>query len=177
MIVIGGGNTAVEESLFIARFASRITIVHQFDRLQANRQAQEKAFAEPKIGFLFSHEPREFVRNADGTMDVVVEDLKSRERRRLHADGVFVFAGMMPNLELFNGELERDRWGYLQTDEEMRTNVPGVFAVGDVRSKAYRQITISVSEGTIAAMSLARELAAAQSAATAAQPAATAAGG
>ncbi len=158
VIVIGGGNTAVEESLFIAKFASRITIVHQFDRLQANRQAQEKAFAESRIGFLFSHEPREFIRNADGTMDVVVEDLKSRERRRLHADGVFVFAGMMPNLELFDGKLERDRWGYLRTDEEMRTGVPGVYAVGDVRSKAYRQITISVSEGTIAAMSVAREL-------------------
>ncbi len=159
VIVIGGGNTAVEESLFIARFASRITIVHQFDRLQANRQAQEKALANERIRFLFSHEPREFIRGADGAMEVVVENLKTGERRRLRADGVFVFAGMIPNLELFDGKLERDRWGYLRTDERMRTSVPGVYAVGDVRSKAYRQITISVSEGTIAAMAAAQELA------------------
>jgi thioredoxin reductase (NADPH) len=161
VIVIGGGNTAVEESLFIARFARRITIVHQFDHLQANKAAQEKAFASERIQFLWSHEPRGFSRNGkDGgpAMEVEVEDLQSRERRTLKADGVFVFAGMKPNLENFRGSLELDKWGYVTVDEEMRTSIPGVFAVGDIRSKAYRQITTAVADGTVAAIAAAREL-------------------
>jgi thioredoxin reductase (NADPH) len=91
-------------------------------------------------------------------MEVEVEELKTGARRTLETDGVFVFAGMTPNLEPFGPGLARDRWGYLVTDAEMRTSVPGVYAVGDVRSKAYRQITISAAEGTIAAMAAAREL-------------------
>jgi thioredoxin reductase (NADPH) len=158
VVVIGGGNTAVEESLFIARFARRLTVVHQFARLQANRLAQEKALANEKIRFLFEHEPRAFRRRGTAGMEVEVEELKTGARRTLETDGVFVFAGMMPNLEPFGPGLARDRWGYLVTDAEMRTSVPGVYAVGDVRSKAYRQITISAAEGTIAAMAAAREL-------------------
>jgi thioredoxin reductase (NADPH) len=162
VIVVGGGNTAVEESLFIARFARRITVVHQFDHLQANKAAQEKAFANERIQFLWSHEPRGFSRNGkDGgpAMEVEVEDLKSGERRTLKADGVFVFVGMEPNLEILQGRpLERDRWGYVRVDEDMHTSIPGVFAVGDIRSKAYRQITTAVADGTVAAIAAAREM-------------------
>jgi len=161
VIVIGGGNTAVEESLFISRFARRITMVHQFDHLQANKAAQEKAFANERIQFLWSHEPRGFSRKGkDGgpAMEVEVEDLKSRERRTLTADGVFVFAGMEPNLENLQGPLELDKWGYVAVDEDMHTSIPGVFAVGDIRSKAYRQITTAVADGTVAAIAAAREL-------------------
>lgn len=159
-IVIGGGNSAIEESLFIARFAARITIVHQFATLQANKHAQEQAFAEKKIEFVFEHEPREFLsRGGKGVDGVVVEDLKNRTLRTIDCDGVFIFAGMRPNLEQLEGSLALDKWGYVVVDEDMRTSVPGVFAAGDVVSKRYRQMTTAVSDGTIASMALAKDLA------------------
>lgn len=158
VVVIGGGNSAIEESLFITKFASKVTIVHQFDQLQANEAAQEKARAEPKIGFIMSHEPRVFAREADGRMRVEIEDLKTHQRRDLFSDGVFVFAGMKPNLAGLDPDFERDSWGYLVTDELMHTSIPDVFAAGDVVSKRYRQITTAVSDATIAAVTVAREL-------------------
>jgi thioredoxin reductase (NADPH) len=158
VVVIGGGNSAVEESLFITKFARRVTIVHQFDKLQANREAQEKAFANDKMGFIFEHEPRAFEKRPDGGMNVTIEDLKSGERKTLQCDGVFIFAGMKPNIGLFNGALELDQWGYVAADELLHTNIPGVFAAGDVRSKAYRQITTAVADGTIASITAVKEL-------------------
>jgi thioredoxin reductase (NADPH) len=161
VIVIGGGNSAIEESLFIARFAAKITIVHQFGTLQANKHAQELAFAEKKIEFVFEHEPREFIsKSGKGVDAVVVEDLKTRTLRTLDCDGVFIFAGMRPNLDGLEGVLALDKWGYVVVDEDMRTSVPGVFAAGDVVSKRYRQMTTAVSDGTIASMALAKDLAA-----------------
>jgi thioredoxin reductase (NADPH) len=160
-VVIGGGNSAIEESLFIAKFAKKITIVHQFAELQANKHAQAQAFANPKIAFMFQHEPREFVsKTGVGVDEVVVEDLQTHERKTIACDGVFVFAGMKPNLDLFAGQLELDRFGYVKVDEEMRTNIPGVYAAGDIVSKRYRQMTTAVSDGTIASIALARDLAA-----------------
>ena len=158
VVVIGGGNSAIEESLFISKFASKITVVHQFDHLQANREAQNKAFADKKIEFLFEHEPREFKKHGPMDMGVVVEDLKTGERRELRTNGIFVFVGFIPNIELFGERLKLDQWGYLHTDEEMRTNLPGVFAAGDVKSKRYRQITTAVADGTIAAIAVTREM-------------------
>ncbi|MCP4132204.1 MAG: FAD-dependent oxidoreductase [bacterium] len=158
VVVIGGGNSAIEESLFITRFASNVTIVHQFDKLQANKAAQEKAFANKKIGFIFEHEPRNFTRLDDGSMEITVEDLKSGEHKKINADGVFIFAGMTPNIELFNDAFKLDDWGYIAVDEFLRTSVPGVFVAGDVRSKPYRQITTSVADGTIAAITASREI-------------------
>jgi thioredoxin reductase (NADPH) len=158
VIVIGGGNSAIEESLFISRFARKITIVHQFDHLQAHKILQDKAFANDKIEFVWEHEPREFVKNGNSVNEVVVEDLKTGEMETLGCDGVFIFAGTQPNLELFNGHFELDQWGYVRTDEEMHSNIPAVFVVGDIRSKKYRQITTAVSDGTIAAMAIAKEL-------------------
>jgi thioredoxin reductase (NADPH) len=158
VIVIGGGNSAVEESIFITKFAKKVTVVHQFAELQANRSAQERAFANKKIQFIFEHEPREFVKNSHSVNRVVVEDLKTGQMKDLSCDGVFIFAGMRPNLELFDHALKLDDWGYVVTDEYMRCNIPDVFVVGDLRSKVYRQITTAVADGTIAAMTAAREL-------------------
>jgi thioredoxin reductase (NADPH) len=90
---------------------------------------------------------------------VVVEDLRTHELRELDCDGVFIFAGMQPNLELFTGTFARDRFGYLEVDPEMRTSVPRVFAAGDIVSKRYRQMTTAVADGTIAAITIAHELA------------------
>lgn len=157
VIVVGGGNSAIEEADFISKFASKITIIHQFDKLQANKQAQEKAFKNSKINFLFEHEPRAF-RKSNGKMITEAEDLKTGKRKEIEADGVFIFVGMKPNLMHFAGSLELDQWGYIVTDEDMRTNIEGVYAVGDVRSKKYRQITTAIADGTIAAIALTREL-------------------
>ena len=157
VIVIGGGNSAVEEADFISRFASKITMVHQFDAFTANKQAQEKLLANPKVSTLFLHEPRSFVREGDKII-TEVEDLKTKKISRLVSDGVFVFIGMKPNIDMFRDKLELDNWGYIKADEDMRTNIPGVFAVGDVISKKYRQITTAVADGTIAAIAIAKEL-------------------
>lgn len=156
-IVIGGGNSAVEESDFIAKFASKVTIVHQFDTFTANKTAQEKVLANPKINVKFEHEPRAFRREGDKIV-VVVEDLKTKESKELVSDGAFIFIGMKPNTALFHDRLNLDKWGYIKTDEDMRTSLPDVYAVGDVISKKYRQITTAVADGTIAAISIAREL-------------------
>ncbi len=157
VVVIGGGNSAIEEADFISKFASKITIVHQFDQLQANKTAQEKAFENPKISFMLSHEPRAFKKVGD-KMVVEVEDLKTKEMKTLTSDGIFVFIGQKPNLEMFGDALNLDKWGYIQTDEDMRTNIEGVFAVGDVGSKKYRQITTAIADGTIAAIAITREI-------------------
>lgn len=157
VVVIGGGNSAIEEADFISKFASKITIVHQFDQLQANKTAQEKAFANPKITFMLSHEPRAFKKAGD-KMVVEVEDLKTKDLKTLTSDGIFVFIGQKPNLEMFGGEMELDQWGYIKTDEDKRTNIDGVFAVGDVTSKKYRQITTAIADGTIAAIAITREI-------------------
>lgn len=157
VVVIGGGNSAIEEADFITKFAKKVTIVHQFDKLQANKQAQEKAFANPRIEFIFEHEPRSFQKAGD-KMQVEIEDLKTKERKLLQTDGIFIFIGMKANLELFKDQFDLDKYGYIKTDEDMRTSVPGVYAVGDVISKKYRQITTAVADGTIAAISVTREM-------------------
>ena len=134
VVIIGGGNSAVEEADFISRFASKITMVHQFDAFTANKQAQEKLFANQKISTLFEHEPRAFVRDGDKII-TEVENLKTKERIKLTSDGVFIFIGMKPNIELFKDKLELDNWGYIKTNEDMQTSMRDVYAVGDVISK------------------------------------------
>lgn len=157
VVVIGGGNSAVEESDFIARFASKVTIVHQFDKLTANKKAQDKIAANPKISVLLETEPRAFIKEGD-KMITEIEDLKTKQRKQLISDGVFVFIGMKPNTELFTNTLQYDQWGYIKTDEDMRTSIADVYAVGDIISKKYRQITTAVADGTIAAISISKEL-------------------
>jgi len=157
VVVIGGGNSAVEEADFISKFASKITMIHQFDAFTANKQAQEKLFSNSKISTLFEHEPRSFVREGDKII-TETENLKTKQITRLTSDGVFIFIGMKPNIDMFRDKLELDNWGYIKTNEDMLTSMPGVYAVGDVISKKYRQITTAVADGTIAAIAIAKEL-------------------
>jgi thioredoxin reductase (NADPH) len=157
VIVIGGGNSAVEESEYLTRFATKLTIVHQFDKLTANMQAQERVFNNPKISVIFDTEPRAFIKEGDKIV-TETENVKTKVRKKLTSDGVFIFIGMKPNIELFRDKLELDKWGYIITDEDMRTSMPGIFAVGDVICKKYRQITTAVADGTIAAMAIAKEM-------------------
>lgn len=157
VIVVGGGNSAIEEAEFISKFAESITIIHQFDHLQANKEAQEKAFANPKIRFIYDTEPRGFEKNGN-RIRVSTENVKTGEKAIVEADGAFIFVGMKPNTDLIKDEIEKDQWGYLKTNEDMKTSIDGVYAVGDLRSKKYRQITTAVADGTIAAISATREL-------------------
>ena len=132
-------------------------MVHQFDKLTANKQAQEKLLANPKISVMYEHEPRNFAKEGDKII-TEIEDMKTKERKKLVSDGVFVFTGFKSNIGLFKGNLELDQWGYIKTNEDMRTNIDGVYAVGDVTSKKYRQITTAVADGTIAAIAISKEL-------------------
>lgn len=158
VVVIGGGNSAVEEADFITKFASKVTMIHQFEEFTANKQAQEKILSNPKVSVLFESEPRAFIKEGD-KMIVEYENLKTKEKEKITSDGIFVFIGMQPNTSLFGDTLQTDNWKYITTNEDMQTNIPGVYAVGDVRSKKYRQITTAVADGTIAAIAISRELA------------------
>jgi thioredoxin reductase (NADPH) len=149
--VIGGGNSAVEESLFLTTFARSITIIHRHDEFRAEPGSAQEALENPKIKVLWSHEPRAFLGNGS-LRSLRVENLKTRTASELPTDGVFVFIGMVPRTELLKGVVPFDRWGYIETDESMQTPVPGLFVAGDIRAKKFRQITTAVADGTIAAL-------------------------
>ena len=153
VLVIGGGNSAVEEALFLTKYVSELTIIHQFDTFQANATAVEEAMNHPKIKVLFHHEPRQFL-GENHFEGLVVEDLQTHQTKTItDADGVFVFIGYQAQNELVKDQLVLDQGGYIVVDEDMMTSLEGVFAAGDIRSKKYRQITTAVSDGTIAALS------------------------
>ncbi|MCB1190518.1 MAG: FAD-dependent oxidoreductase [Leptospiraceae bacterium] len=152
VVVIGGGNSAVEESIFLTRFATKVTIIHQFDKLTANATAIEKALANPKINVIYSSEPRKFEIIESNKMKITLEDMKTHKSSTLISDGIFIFIGMVPNTSLLNGKIQKDKWGYLVTNEDMETNIPGVYAVGDIRVKKVRQAATAVGDGCIAAV-------------------------
>jgi thioredoxin reductase (NADPH) len=156
--VIGGGNSAVEEALFITKFARKVTMIHQFDKLTANQTAIEHLQANDKITVMYEHEPRKFDKR-DGKMIATLENLKTKATVELASDGVFVFIGFKANVNVLGKDIpELDNWGYIKTNEDMQTNIPDVYAIGDIISKKYRQITTAVADGTIAAMNISKEL-------------------
>jgi thioredoxin reductase (NADPH) len=151
--VIGGGNSAVEESLFLTQFAASVTVIHQFDHFQAEAATAREALENPKIKVLWSHEPRAFL--GDGSVDRLrIENLKTHETLEVNTDGVFIFVGMLPRTELLKGVVPLDPWGCVETDDSMATSVPGLYAAGDIRAKRFRQITTAVADGTIAALAV-----------------------
>jgi thioredoxin reductase (NADPH) len=155
--VIGGGNSAVEESLFLTQFARSVTIVHQFEELQAEPASVHEALSHPKIKVLFGHEPRAF--HGETALErLEVEALRTKERKQLRTDGVFVFIGMVPRTDLLARYLELASGGYVETTDGMETKVPGLYAAGDIRVKRFRQITTAVADGTIAALAAQRYL-------------------
>ncbi len=158
VVVIGGGNSAVEESQFITKFARKVTMVHQFDKLTANQTAIEELQKNDKISVMYEYEPRKFEKRGD-KMITTVENLKTKELTELESDGVFVFVGFKANVSMLGSVIPQlDKWGYIQANEDMLTSLPGVYAVGDIISKKYRQITTAVADGTIAAMAISKEM-------------------
>ena len=155
--VVGGGDAAVEEAIFLTRFARKVTIIHRRDELRAAKSIQEKAFANEKIAFLWDSVVEE-VAGSMGVLDtIVVRNVKTDELTTIKADaadgmlGLFGFIGYLPNTELLQGKLELDEAGYVIADENTRTSVPGVFAAGDLRVKSLRQVVTAVADGAIAA--------------------------
>ena len=153
--VMGGGDTAVEEAIYITRFARKVTIIHRRDELRAAKYLQEQAFANPKIDFIWDSVIKEI--KGDGIVEsMTVENVKTGELQEIAADeddgtfGIFVFIGFLPNSGLFEGVVDMTN-GYIITDENMRTNIDGVFAAGDIRVKTLRQVVTAAADGAIAA--------------------------
>jgi thioredoxin reductase (NADPH) len=152
IIVTGGGNSALEEAVSLTTYAKSVTIVHQFDHFQASQHAIEQAEKNEKISFILSTEIVEFLGNS--SMNAVkLKNMKTNEISEMKTDGVFIYIGYVPNSKPFADILELSAYNEIITDENMQTNIDGVFAAGDIRKKKFRQITTAVSDGTIAALS------------------------
>ncbi len=148
--VVGGGNTAVQEAIFLTKFARKVYVIHRRDQLRAQKILQERAFANDKITFIWNTVVEEIL----GQEKVEALRLKNRvtqEETVLPVDGVFIFVGLVPQTAFLEGILELDERGFIITDAEMRTNIPGIFAAGDVRAKACRQIVTAAGDGATAA--------------------------
>ncbi len=150
--VVGGGDAAVEEALFLTKFASEVTLIHRRDQLRAAKSIQEKAFANEKMRFAWNTVVEEI--GGGEYMDrMVLKNLKDGSLTEVKGEfGLFVFVGYKPNSSLFEGILELER-GYIKTDENMQTSIPGVFAAGDIRVKSLRQVVTAAADGAIAAVS------------------------
>lgn len=150
VIVVGGGNSAVEEALFLTRYAQKVSIVHRRDELRADKILAERARNHPKIYF-FWHSVVEEISGQKSVTEVALKDLLSGKKIKIPADGIFVYVGSRPNTELIKGIVKLDENGFVLTDEKMKTSLPGIFAAGDVRVKSLRQVVTAVSDGAIAA--------------------------
>ncbi len=156
VFVVGGGDSAVEEAMYLTKFARKVTIIHRRDELRAAKSIQEKAFKNPKLFFMWDSVVEEV--NGDELLNtMIVKNVKTGELTTVEADeedglfGLFGFIGMIPNSGLFEGIIDMER-GYIKTDDNMRTNIPGVYAAGDIRVKSLRQVVTAAADGAIAAM-------------------------
>ena len=154
--VVGGGNSAVEEAMYLTNYARKVTVIHRRDQLRADELVQEKTFKTPKLHFMWNSVVEE-VDGDDLLNKMIVKNTKTGELTTIEADpedglfGLFGFIGNLPNTDFLKGAVELDDHGYIKTDEDMHTNVAGVFAAGDVRPKSLRQVVTAAADGAIAA--------------------------
>ncbi|MHB1361228.1 MAG: thioredoxin-disulfide reductase [Thermoleophilia bacterium] len=155
--VIGGGNAAVEEAMFLTRFASKVYIVHRRSELRADKILQERALKNEKINFVWDAHLRK-VLGTGKVEEIVVENKNNHERTSLQVDGVFFYIGTTPNTVFCEGVIDMDSRDFIFTDEKLQTNVPGIFAAGDCRANLVKQVAVAVGEGALAAVEVARYL-------------------
>lgn len=160
VVVVGGGDTAMEESLFLTKYVTRASVIHRRDSLRASKVMQERAIKNPKISFVWDSVVEEIYGNPKngGVQGVRLKNVKTGEAREFKCDGVFIAIGHEPNTKLFAGQLELDEQGYIITHHETATNIPGVFACGDVQDHVYRQAVTAAGTGCMAAMDAERYL-------------------
>jgi thioredoxin reductase (NADPH) len=159
IVVVGGGDSALEEAVFLTKFASEVTVLHRRDQLRASKIMQDKAFANPKIRFEWNTELVEVKNVEQGVVTgVVIRNTQTDETRDLAVEGVFVAIGHTPNTKLFEGQLDLDANGYILAKDGTRTSVPGVFACGDVQDHVYRQAITAAGTGCMAAIDAERHL-------------------
>lgn len=149
--VVGGGNAAVEEAIYLTRFASKVYLIHRRDELRADKIVQCRAFENPKLEFVFDSVVKEIV-GEDCVKSLVLENVKSKESTNLFVDGVFPYIGISPNVDNFSGQITQDSKGFILTDDTMKTSIDGVFAVGDVRVTPLRQVITAAADGAISAV-------------------------
>ena len=151
IIVVGGGNSALEEAVSLTKYASKVTIVHQFDHFQALEHYVEEAKSNPKINFVMESKISEFI-GEERLNHVKIQNQRTGDITDLNIDGVFIFVGYVPNTEKLEGKVKLNQWQEIIVDKNMATNVKGVYAGGDSIEKRYRQVTTAVADGTIAAL-------------------------
>ena len=153
IVVVGGGDSAVEEALFLTRFASSVNVIHRRDQLRAGVQLQQRAFSHEKISFTWDSVVEEIIGGEGGVHAVRLKNRKTGEARVEPTEGVFIFIGHDPNNSVFGDQIALNENGYIITDQRYRTNVDGVFAAGEIQDEIWRQVATSVGQGTSAAMS------------------------
>ncbi|RLA94731.1 MAG: thioredoxin-disulfide reductase [Deltaproteobacteria bacterium] len=150
VIVVGGGDTAIIEALFLTRFVRKVTVVHRRNELRATKILQERAFKNEKIGFLWDSVV-ERIEGKETVEKVILRNVKTGETFVREIDGVFIFVGITPNSQFLKGTIDLDEKGFIMTDDNLETSVSGIFAAGDVRKKLLRQISTAVGDGATAA--------------------------
>lgn len=149
--VVGGGNAAVEEAMYLTKFADKVYVIHRRNELRADKIVQERAFKNEKIEFIWDSVVKE-IKGDNLVNTAVLENVKTKESSNLSVNGVFPYIGMTPNVENISGQLQQDARGFIVTDETMATSVEGVFAVGDVRTTPLRQVITAAADGAIGAV-------------------------
>ena len=149
--VVGGGNAAVEEAMYLTKFADKVYVIHRRNELRADKIVQERAFKNEKIEFIWDSVVKE-IRGEDLVNTAVLENVKTKELSNLKVDGVFPYIGMTPNIEGISGQVEQDANGFIIVDETMKTSLDGVFAVGDVRKTPLRQVITAAADGAVGAV-------------------------
>ena len=146
IIVVGGGDSAVEEAHYLTQFASKVTVIHRRDELRAQKVLQDRAFSNPKIEFIWDSVVEEIL-GTDAVEGVQIKNVKTGQTSRVDAQGVFIYVGLVPNSEAVKDLEITDQEGWIITDDHMATSLPGVFAAGDVRQKHLRQIVTATGDG------------------------------